>query len=494
MMMKEGNQSTLYQKAYENYREVAEYVEDYEGYWDRDEIDSDVLTSHLFDLQLQWLFTELSSRYENAMSSDEGNFVKSLIEHGEDLEQCVEGYRRFQRKLDAESFEALPGDIVTALKGIPIGIEIALEMDGGNRDEYTSVLFEQYALMLYSFAALKKNNAEEKKNAVRAVLDQWRDYAEDKNKGFVEPDLTKEVETMFRMDARKKSGEEESDEVSLESLLNELNKLIGLESVKENVNRMINLVRVNKEKESRGLHPEKISLHMVFTGNPGTGKTTVARLIARIYKAMGVLSTGQLKEVSRADMIAEYIGQTAPKVDHCVDEALGGILFIDEAYSLVQGAKEDFGTEAVTQLLKRMEDDRDNLVVIVAGYPDLMQDFLKSNPGLQSRFNTFIAFEDYTPDDMLDIFKLYCKNEGFRVSPKCIRRTKKIFQNYYDNRTKDFANGRDVRNFFEKAKVNQSLRMGAADISKLTNEELMELTEEDVDSISMFAEAIRSEG
>jgi SpoVK/Ycf46/Vps4 family AAA+-type ATPase len=272
------------------------------------------------------------------------------------------------------------------------------------------------------------------------------------------------------------------DGKSLQSLLGELNSLTGLASVKKDVNNLINLVKIRKIREEKGLKQPDMSLHMVFTGNPGTGKTTVARIVAEIYHKLGLLSKGQLIEVDRAALVAGYVGQTAIKTQEVIDTAMGGVLFIDEAYTLTSNKSgEDFGLEAIATLLKAMEDNRDDLIVIVAGYPDLMEEFLQSNPGLRSRFNKVILFEDYSSDELLEMLHMRCRKNGMTLSDTGDKYAKAFFEKRIAAKGKDFANGRDVRNFFEKAYANQSNRLATMD--DLSNADLSELTLEDLKGI-----------
>ena len=202
-------------------------------------------------------------------------------------------------------------------------------------------------------------------------------------------------------------------------MLAELDALCGLERVKKDVKSLINLVKVQKLRQEQGLPVSPMSLHLVFLGNPGTGKTTVARLLARIYHAIGILSKGQLVEVDRSGLVAGFVGQTAIKTQEAVQKALGGVLFIDEAYALVnQENGNDFGREAIEVLLKNMEDHRDDLIVIAAGYSGLMEKFIHSNPGLESRFNKYFYFEDYTGPQLMEIFQSMCQKNGYVLSPE----------------------------------------------------------------------------
>lgn len=250
------------------------------------------------------------------------------------------------------------------------------------------------------------------------------------------------------------------DDTSVEQLLEELNQLTGLSQVKEAVNRLVNLIRVQKLREKRGFKNQSASKHMVFSGNPGTGKTTVARMLGKIFKQLGVLPSGQLVEVDRSSLVSGYIGQTATKTQEAIERAMGGILFIDEAYTLtVNKGEQDFGQEAVDTLLKAMEDHRDNLLVIVAGYPEPMKDFLDSNPGLLSRFNQFIFFEDYTSEELVKILEMQCKNQEYHLSQEALEAAKQYFDARVQNPPSNFANARDVRNFLEKAIANHASRI-----------------------------------
>jgi AAA+ superfamily predicted ATPase len=244
-----------------------------------------------------------------------------------------------------------------------------------------------------------------------------------------------------------------------ENLLNELDSLAGLETVKEQVLELVNFIKVQRLRQIKGLPVTPISLHTVFYGNPGTGKTSVARLLSNIFKSLGVLSKGHLVETDRSGLVAGYVGQTALKVNEIVNQALGGILFIDEAYALTESDKEDFGREAIDTLIKQMEDHRDDLVVIVAGYTEKMEHFLQSNPGLRSRFNRYWKFEDYTADQLLEIFDSFCKNDGFRLSIDAKKRLAEIFQRAYEQRNQTFGNARLARNLFESTISNQASRI-----------------------------------
>lgn len=269
--------------------------------------------------------------------------------------------------------------------------------------------------------------------------------------------------------------EKETPPEKLEDLLAELDSYIGLEAVKREVRSLTNLVKVHQLRRQQELPVPALSLHLVFSGNPGTGKTTIARLLARIYHSLGLLSQGQLVEVDRSGLVAGYVGQTAIKTGKVLEKALGGVLFIDEAYALNGGGDNDFGQEAIDTILKAMEDHRDDLVVIVAGYTELMDRFIHSNPGLESRFNRFLLFEDYTPEEMFEIFKMRC-GKGYVLAPEA----EPLVRDYIAEESADpsFGNARGVRNLFEHILVAQNNRL--AKLPTVTREDLMTITPDDV--------------
>ena len=306
------------------------------------------------------------------------------------------------------------------------------------------------------------------------------DYVTSSEPGFQEKHRLQEQtaggEKPKEGNAEKPEAEEKKPD--FDELMAQLDSLVGLDDVKKDIKNLMNLVKVRRLRKENGLPIPPMSLHMVFMGNPGTGKTTVARIISGLYAAIGVLEKGQLIEVDRSGLVAGYVGQTALKTQEVIKSALGGVLFIDEAYSLASGGENDFGREAIETILKAMEDHRDELIVVVAGYDGPMEKFINSNPGLQSRFNKYFYFPDYNGEQLLHIFKGQCKKNGYALTEEAEAEAKAMFEELYENRGENFGNGRDVRNVFEDTVVRQSNRVAALDAP--TKDDLMQFLPEDL--------------
>ncbi|MCD8401577.1 AAA family ATPase [Tenacibaculum finnmarkense] len=304
-----------------------------------------------------------------------------------------------------------------------------------------------------------------------------------------EQEILKKINEKLQHPKEKLQGvkEVEVDEnETLEEVLEELNQLVGLDNIKGAISELSNFLKVQKLREAEGLKSVNNSLHSVFMGPPGTGKTTVARLISKIYKHLGYLEKGHLIETDRSGMVAGYVGQTALKVEEIVTASLNGVLFIDEAYALAKDAKKDFGNEAIEVLLKKMEDHRKELVVIVAGYPDEMKSFINSNPGLQSRFNRYFTFDHYKPTELVAIFELFCKKNDFVLAADAKEKLLFIFEKLYEKKDKNFGNARVVRNLFEKIIEYQANRIIA--IAPITKELLITIVEQDIPPVNKTVE------
>lgn len=286
-------------------------------------------------------------------------------------------------------------------------------------------------------------------------------------------------------DSKSASGEQKdkvpvTDEMSVDALLRQLNELTGMEQVKTEINNMINLLKICQIRQSKGLHVPPVTNHIVFLGNPGTGKTTVARILSKIYRGLGVLSKGHLVEVDRSGLVAGYMGQTSEKVMEVVEKAKGGILFIDEAYALAGKQEGDFGQEAIDILNKAMEDNREDLIVIAAGYHDEMQDFLDANPGLRSRFNRTIEFPNYSADELVEIMCNRATSLDYTLTDEAMEYVRKKFAHVLAYPPENFGNARSVRNYLDRVIHNQANRL--VEESNFKEEDLMKLTLVDVES------------
>ncbi|TVQ23614.1 MAG: AAA family ATPase [Spirochaetaceae bacterium] len=292
-----------------------------------------------------------------------------------------------------------------------------------------------------------------------------------------ETDAEKDEDTSVRVDDR---------EETLEDVLEEIHQLIGMDNVKAQIDTFVNLIRVHREREKRNFPVKPFSMHAVFYGPPGTGKTTIARYLGRVYRCLGLLDKGHMVETDRAGLVAGYVGQTAIKVEEVVQKALDGVLFIDEAYALnPRSGDKDFGQEVIDTLLKRMEDNRERLVVIAAGYPDEMNEFIDSNPGLKSRFSRYFYFEHYTPQELLQIFDVFAEGSSFRLTPNARRSVLSLITSLYEKRGRSFGNGRMVRNLFENIMERQANRISK--ISPLTDEILCTITKRDIPKPGEFS-------
>lgn len=280
---------------------------------------------------------------------------------------------------------------------------------------------------------------------------------------------------------REKTEMDVPEREDIEMLQKELDGYIGLENIKKEVRNLINVAQIYQKRRENGLPTADMSLHMVFSGNPGTGKTMIARLMARVYHSLGILSKGQLVEVDRSGLVAGYVGQTAIKTSKMLEKAAGGVLFVDEAYTLISGSENDFGQEAVDTILKAMEDNRDDLIVIVAGYTDLMHDFIESNPGLRSRFNRYLEFTDYSPEEMLEIFRVNCKKSSYDPEETAQEKLLEYFRKMTVMQRRAFGNARGVRNVFERILSCQADRL--AEMDSVTKKDLMQILEQDVTAV-----------
>ena len=312
---------------------------------------------------------------------------------------------------------------------------------------------------------------------------QQQELVREKTKEEQEAELSEQARAQFLLVKKRikdrEQAEQKEHERRIQEIMDELNGLVGLDNVKKEIQSLINLIKIRKLREKMHLPEMEMSYHMVFTGSPGTGKTTVARLVAKIYKELGILSEGNLVETDRSGLVAGYVGQTAIKVHEIVEQAIGGILFIDEAYALANpDIQNDFGTEAVDTLVKLMEDNRDNLVIIVAGYTNEMQNFLKSNTGLVSRFNKFIDFPDYSKEELVEIMGVMAGKAGLTIEETARDKVYELMEKKSPKEWETFGNARGIRNMFEKFIMNQANRLVMVDSPSV--EELTLIKEEDV--------------
>ena len=335
-------------------------------------------------------------------------------------------------------------------------------------------MVEQFKVLMYRyFSLVSKADGKVTEQESKFLADIMKMEATSKTEGNMKAQQKDALAEESSSNAKSEKKEQKS-----EKPMEELKSLIGLDSVKSEIETLTNFIKIQKTREKKGLKNSSVSYHCVFTGNPGTGKTTVARIVAGIYRDMGILKKGHLVETDRSGLVAEYVGQTAVKTNKIIDSAIDGVLFIDEAYSLVNESKEDFGKEAIATLLKRMEDDRDRLVVILAGYTNEIKQFIDSNPGLQSRFNRYIEFPDYTAGELFRIFELSVKKYDYVMPDDTKAALHAYLEDAVAHKDKNFGNGRFVRNIFEKTLERQADRL--ASVGKLDQDTLMQILPEDL--------------
>ncbi len=532
------SKAKLFQIGKDNYNTLAKYCDllEQEGYWEKPESVLRRPIQEMLDLYLQAVLVQLAVSC-GCFNQEEREYIADIPQYnmiGMTLEEDYKIAEQAQRVLkappillqllslrDIEKATCIGGMFFDALLNILLAMsyindsknvkltafilgyyrQVSAFIKGNDRINY--VVDERYVFRKISCEELEFSNAMQL--TANGDFEKYKDkyiLHRDRSKINIReiPDTADTVS--IRAESRKESlavsenlpdaqasetgqaqvSAQELEKDKLEECLSELFSLIGLDSVKSEINSLINLIRVRKLREEYDMPVMDMSYHMVYTGNPGTGKTTVARLVARIYKELGILSEGNLVETDRSGLVAGFVGQTALKVKEVVERALGGVLFIDEAYSLAGSTgNNDFGAEAIDTLVKMMEDHRDNLVVIVAGYRSEMQQFLKSNTGLISRFNKFIEFTDYTREELIQILKAMAQKAGLTIEEEALAAVRNRLDQMEEKEREEFGNARGIRNVFETIVVNQANRL--VTYNTPTREQLSQILTEDIYNI-----------
>lgn len=470
-MLLDNKKKKLFDEAYAAYLNISRYIEEMysEGMVDPFS-DGPTVTDMIcsLDMYLQGCLLRIGI-LSGDLSKEEIYFLTSLPDEFDEVCARNRGYKRFIKTVTVDSFKADASKYFD-FSEIPMFLKVMKE-DTADAARLVRCNME---IIFTAFNAMDDVFSEAESDLIIEILSDIADETPINDESQEKPMNEKNENMIPKTSCPQDIG---CDDDGINSALQELEDLVGLDGVKQEVIACINLLRINNMRKEKGLPELQTSNHMVFTGNPGTGKTTVARIMAKIYKSLGVVSKGQLIETDRAGMVAGYMGQTALKTAQVIKKAKGGVLFIDEAYSLSsENGSNDYGKEAIDTLVKGMEDYRDDLVVIVAGYVDEMKKFIAMNPGLRSRFNKYINFENYNADEMLEIFKRLCEKTKFILSEEATKVAHAYFERNQDDAT--FGNARGVRNFFDRVIASQATRI--LTIDNPTETEFRTIRQEDL--------------